>query len=398
MLAFFNNSVCKNPFPGYVLRMDNRCVPLWAIGALILCLATVACSNDQPIRIGFSGQVTGAKSDIGVQGRNGAALAVEEINAAGGVNGRKLELLAEDDMDTPDGAVHADETLLRKGVVAIVGHMTTSQTLAAYPVVEKQGGILISPTTAAPALEGKQDGFFRVIPSNTKWAEAMAEYALKKSLKNAFFVGDADNVGYTDTFLASLDKSYTDQGGRFVGSRLYSSRAGEDWGRLAQAIRTARPDALMVCMAARDLVALAQALRPNEAGITVLGPPWPATSALVLSGGSVVEGFRFISNYSEDNAFPGFPRFQERYFKRFGWKPNFAAAFSFEAVVLLADALKRTGGNAQGLKTALADSSPHTGVIGPFTMSPDGDVIRPTFITHVKRGRFVITDSVGGPH
>jgi ABC-type branched-subunit amino acid transport system substrate-binding protein len=67
-------------------------------------------------------------------------------------------------------------------------------------------------------------------------------------------------------------------------------------------------------------------------------------------------------------------------------------------VLLLADALKHTGGSAQGLKAALADGAPHAGVIGPFTMSPSGDVIRPTFITHVTRGRFVIQDSVGGLH
>lgn len=371
---------------------------LRAIGATAICLATLSCSTDQPILVGFSGQLTGAKSDLGVQGRNGAVLAVEEINAAGGVNGRTLELLAEDDLDSPSGAIQADETLLRKGVVAIVGHMTTSQTLAAYPVVEKRGGVLVSPTTAAPALKDKQDGFFRVIPSNTKWAEVMAEYALKKSLKTIFFVGDADNVGYTDTFLASLDKSYTRKGGRLVGSRLYSSRAGEDWGALAQAIRKAKPEVLVACMAARDLVALAQALRPSEAGITVLGPPWPATNALLLSGGSIVEGFQFVSNYSEDNAFPSFRSFQERYTKRFGWKPSFAAAFAYEAVLLLADALKRSGGDAQGLRAALADSAPHTGILGPFAMSPSGDVVRPTFITSVKQGRFVITDSVGGTH
>jgi len=369
-----------------------------AIGITLLCSVALSCSNDHPIRIGFSGQLTGSKSDLGVQGRNGATLAVEEINAAGGINGRMLELLAEDDLDTPRGAITADEALLQKGVVAIVGHMTTSQTLAAYPVVEKQGGILVSPTTAAPALEDKQDGFFRVIPSNTKWAEGMAEYAIKKGLKTAFFVGDADNVGYTDTLQASLDKAYTQQGGRFVGSRLFSSRTGEDWEALAKVIREAKPKALMVCMAARDLVALAQALRPNEAGITVIGPPWPATNALALSGGSTVEGFQFVSNYSEDNAYPNFLAFQKRYTKRFGWKPNFAAAFAYEAVALLADALKRTGGNAQGLKTALADSTPHTGIIGHFSMSPSGDVVRPTFITSVKQGRFVITDSVGGTH
>lgn len=365
---------------------------------LALCLSPLACTDAPPIRLGFSGQLTGPRSDLGVQGRNGATLAVEEINAAGGINGRKIELLAEDDKDTPAGAIQADESLLQKGVVAIVGHMTTSQTLAAYPVVEKQGGILVSPTTAAPGLDAKQDGFFRVIPSNTEWAKVMAAYALSKGLKTAFFVGDADNVGYTDTFFATLRRDYEKQGGQLVGSRLYSSRAGEDWATLARAIKQARPAALLVCMASRDLVSLAQALRPGDAGITVLAPPWPATNSLILSGGSLVEGFCFISNYSEDNTYPSFASFQQRFQQRFGWKPNFAAAFAYESVALLADALKRTGGTAKDLKAALSEGGQHGGIIGPFTMTEYGDVDRPTFVTIVRKGRFAIADTIRGHH
>lgn len=368
-----------------------------AAALLLLCLALLSCSNDQPIRIGFSGQLTGTKSDLGVQGRNGAMLAVEEINAAGGIHGRTLELLAEDDMDTPEGAVWADNLLLDKGVVAIIGHMTTSQSLAACPVVEKRGGVLISPTTAAPSLENRLDGFFRVIPSNTKWAETMVTYALSKGFQTAYFVGDADNAGYTDTLLATLDREYAKQGGRFVGSRLYSSRAGVDWQSLAQTIRKAKPTVLFVCTAARDLAALAQALRPTDAGIAVLAPPWPASRELVLAGGQAVEGFCFVTNFADDNAYPAFVAFKSRFLRRFGWKPSFAAAFAYESVSLLAEALKRTDGHSAGLKAALVNGPEQQGIIGPFAMTAQGDVKRQTFITMIRQGHLVLVDTAGGP-
>ena len=82
--------------------------------------------------------------------------------------------------------------------------------------------------------------------------------------------------------------------------------------------------------------------------------------------------------------------------RRFGWRPGFPAAFSYEAVVLLADALRKTGGEEAGLRAMLADGQVHKGVIGDFTMTEAGDVDRPTFINRISGGRFVVTDTIRG--
>ncbi|MDP3451190.1 MAG: ABC transporter substrate-binding protein, partial [Anaerolineaceae bacterium] len=77
-----------------------------------------------PIRIGLAAQLTGKQADLGIQLRNGVQLAVDEINASGGINGRNLELSVEDDLGTPQGAKDAQNKLIDKGVVAIIGHFT----------------------------------------------------------------------------------------------------------------------------------------------------------------------------------------------------------------------------------------------------------------------------------
>lgn len=358
-------------------------------------LILTACSDSEPLRIGFSGQLSGPKSDLGVQGRNGALLAVEDINARGGVAGRTLELIAEDDLDTPEGARQADTRLAGRKVLAIIGHMTSGQTLAALPDLAATGTILISPTTATPALSQKKDLFFRVITSNTQWAHGLADHCIQSGRGRAYLVGDSDNVGYTDTFLEAFERHYAEAGGKLTGKTLYSSSQGARFDELAQAIRAAKPDTLVACVSARDLAALVQILRPGRSGIAVCGPPWPSTSDLMLVGGREVEGFQFISNYTEDNTYAPFNAFRERYTKRFGWKPGFAAAFSYEAVTLLAEALRRNEGRREGLEQALVRGQTMEGIIGPFTLDEYGDVRRPTFITRIQDGRLKTVATTG---
>jgi branched-chain amino acid transport system substrate-binding protein len=392
------------PRPGAFRRSEGRLAAhhLNAVPALLFAMVLAAvlaggCTGDRPILVGFSGQLTGIRADLGVQGRNGAMLAVEAVNALGGVNGRPLKLLAEDDLDTPEGAVRADLRLLDRGVAAIIGHMTSSQTLAACPAVESRGGVLISPTSATPLIEGRADGFFRVIPTNTDWAKTLATYAVSRGLTSFVLVGDTDNAGYTDTFLDALEQNLLGLGGRVAARLGYSSRAGGDWPALARSVREQEPQALVACTSARDLVSLVQALNPWPAGLAVLGPPWPATRDLILVGGRSVEGFLFASPYADDNDRPAFLEFREAYKQRFGWSAGFAAAFSYESVLLLAQALARADGDPGKLKAVLSSGLSLPGVIGPFSLDPSGDVRRPTFMTQVRGGRLVTIRGPGGP-
>ncbi len=392
------------PRPGAFRRPECRQAARHPGAVLALLFAMVlaaalagGCTGDRPILLGFSGQLTGIRADLGVQGRNGAMLAVEAVNARGGVNGRPLKLLAEDDLDTPEGAIQADMRLLDRGVAAIIGHMTSSQTLAAHPAVEARGGVLVSPTSATPLIEGRADGFFRVIPTNTDWAETLAGHAASLGLSSFVLVGDTDNTGYTDTFLDALERNIRSRGGRVAARLGYSSRAGGDWPALARSVREQGPQALVACTSARDLVSLVQALRPWPEGLRVLGPPWPATRDLILVGGRSVEGFLFASPYADDNERPTFLAFRESYKQRFGWSAGFAAAFSYESVLLLAQALTRAGGDPGRLRAVLSSGLSLEGVIGPFSLDPSGDVRRPTFMTQVRDGRLMTIRGPGGP-
>ena len=138
------------------MKVNGERVPHRAsVPSLVLAMVVLtACLKKEPIQVGLAAEITGKHSEIGVFVRNGTELAFEEINAAGGVSGRKLALLVRDDLGTAEGARQADRELIRAGVVAIIGHATSQQTLHGREVTEGAQIVLISPTTSTPALDG----------------------------------------------------------------------------------------------------------------------------------------------------------------------------------------------------------------------------------------------------
>lgn len=357
---------------------------------LLLCCVLLlrGCAGQDDVLLGFSGQLTGDHADLGVQGRNGATLAVEDINARGGVAGRPLRLLARDDGDTPQTAVDADTALLKAGVVAIIGHMTSSQTLAALPTTMAAGRVMVSPTTATPALSGKKDLFFRVIPANEAWGFVLGAYAARRGMARVCIIGDADNASYVDSFNAAFEQAFGNAGGEIVCRFPFSSKGEPDWGALLTQAVTSRAQAIVATASARDVADLAQTMTARNERLPLLCPTWPYTREILSIGGRSVDGIVFAASYTEENNRPQFEDFRWRYRERFGGPANFAAAYGYEAVTLLAAALLRTDGRAEGLAEALTATGELPGIMSPFQLDAFGDVSRETFLVTIKDGRF----------
>ena len=357
---------------------------------LLLCCAVLlrGCTGEDAVLLGFSGQLTGDHADLGVQGRNGATLAVEGINARGGLAGRPLKLLSRDDGDTPQTAVEADTALLKAGVVAIIGHMTSSQTLAALPTTTAAGRVMVSPTTATPELTGKKDLFFRVIPSNEAWGLALGAYAARRGMTKVCVIGDADNASYVDSFNAAFEQAFGNAGGEIVCRFPFSSKQEPDWGVLLEQAATSRAQGIVATAAARDVAALAQTMTARNERLPLLCPTWPYTREILSIGGRSVDGIVFAASYTEANDRPRFQEFLQHYRERFGGPANFAAVYAYEAVTLLAAALVRTGGRAEGLAEALLTVGEQPGLSSPFTLDACGDVLRDTFLVTIADGRF----------
>ncbi|MGC9358394.1 MAG: ABC transporter substrate-binding protein [Anaerolineae bacterium] len=347
------------------------------------------CIGKRPIRVGFAGELTGRNADLSVQGRNGVQLAVKEINAEGGVAGRALELLVRDDEGTPEGARAADQALIDAGVVAIIGHMTSGQSVAAVPVVNETEIILLSPTTSTPELSGLKDNFFRVNPVNAQEAMATACHMYREhGLVSAAIIYDDQNAAYTDVYRETFESTYHILGGEITGEISFSSDENPDFALLVDELRTGDPAAVLIVTSDVDAALIAQQVRLAGWEVPLSAAGWAQTEALLQNGGAAVEGMHLVTNYDSNSQAPAFLDFKTRYQEHFGRAPTFAAAQAYESVFLLAAALEKTNGNAQGLSQALVETRVE-GLTGPFELDEYGDVVRTQFLIIVREGEFV---------
>jgi len=358
--------------------------------ALFVVALLIAGCDRSPMLIGFAGPLTGPYSDLGVHGRNGVQLAMEEINAAGGVAGRRLELLVRDDHGSAEGAVQADEEMIRAGVRAIIGHMTSAQSVAVLPLIQKSEVVLLSPTTSTPELNGIKDYFFRVQPSTDTAAVALAGYAAREmGLSRLAVVLDMGNRAYTESFYRHFLLTFTDHGGSLGVLRNIDSGVSPDWVDIALLLDSEEHDGVFAILSARDLAALAQAMNSQGLSPSILSSGWAMTEDLLQVGGRTVENIVFAGHTFQERKNPEHIAFQKRYQQRFGHSPSFAAAYAYDAMRVLAVALETTKGRRAGLPGALSDIRDFPGLHWPITIDLFGDTISPIYITTVRDGQFV---------
>lgn len=365
----------------------------WA--GLLLALIVSGCAAPAPIRLGFAGELTGTQSDLGIQGRDGALLAVDDLNAAGGVAGRPLALLIEDDRGTPEGAVAANRALIAAGVAAIIGHMTSGQTLAGLAVTQPAGVVMLSPTASTTELSGQNDLFFRVISPAPDLAAALSRHALQsQNLRRLAVILDLDNAGYSRAFADGFGADLQAAGGRVIQRLEISSTARPDFAQLAQELRAAQPDGVLIVMSAVDAALFAQQVRLSGWEVPLLAAPWAQTEMLVQTGGRAVEGIIFSVPYDTTRQTPAYLDFRRRYSERFGREPGFAAAMAYESAYVLAAALQATEGSAVGLAEALRASLDVAVLDDVIALDANGDVVRPVALVAVRDGAFVPVGAV----
>ncbi len=352
------------------------------------------CADPEPVKVGFAGQLTGIYSDLGVQGRNGVQLAVDRLNENGGVEGRMLELIVRNDKNSVKGAIEADTELIRQGVVAIIGHMTSSQTLGVEGFVKDREVPLISPTASSPLLQGKQDYIFRLNPSSDKSARVMGEYAfthLKE--KRVAVLYDMKNQAYSLPYAQVFIDSFATLGGKIPLQVNFSSEEGVNWSGIIERIDTHAVSAVMIVASAADTAAFAQKMRAAGKEWQIYGSGWAYTQNLIQYGGRAVEGLVFTDSFNRNSTRPEFQEFKQHYVERFGPEPMFAATQGYEAMLFLAKGLRARDEYGGDLYKALQNIRTVEGLMGRLHFNRYGDVRRPYFMSKIVNGEFKIIEA-----
>lgn len=346
-----------------------------------------ACGPKEPVRIGFIGELTGNSADLGEAGRNGALLAVETINQAGGIAGRQVELLTRDTGSTPEAAKAAASELLGKGVVAVIGPMTSGMAKAILPAHDAARIVLVSPTATAMTLHGQDDYLFRINWTTRDNAMLYAKHCHERGFRRLALAANQNNRAFSESWANEFQRAFEQHGGQIVGIEYFDSAA-ESQLPVVEKLLAPRPDALVFVANAGDTARLAQQTRKLDQAVPLVAAEWASTGQLLEQGGQAVEGLAIVQQFNADDPSPHFTDFHQRYTKRFGRAPAFASVLAHDAATVLFDALGRRDGDTP-LKRTLVDKGPFQGLQQTIRFDANGDTQRSAAIALVRDGRFV---------
>ncbi len=357
----------------------------------LLLLALTACAPPQPVKLGFLGGLSGRVADLGEAGRHGVLLAVDEANAAGGVNARKVELLIKDDEQQAAAAIKAIEELVAARVDAVIGPMTSSMGEAVLPVASRAGLVVVSPTVTSSLLAGRDDVLFRVAPTVETSTRRSAAFEYGRGVRRAALVYDLSNRAYSADWVEHFRGDFTALGGEVVADASFMSGDDASYGEAIKKIAVAKPDCLHFVANAVDTVRLVQLSRNLGLHQPVTTSTWAATEHLIQLGGRTVEGITVAQFFNRDDASPRYRAFAAAYRARFKQEPGFASVAAYDATKAVLTALAKVGRD-QSLKQALLAAGPYEGLQDRWSFDRNGDARRQTHITVVRNGRFVLVE------
>jgi branched-chain amino acid transport system substrate-binding protein len=341
-------------------------------------------SNTGDVLVGMYGSLTGDGASFGQSSVEGAQLAVEEVNNAGGVlGGRKIRLLVEDDQSRPEEASNAVTKLITQDrVVAVLGEVASRRTLAAAPVAQKYHVPMITPASTNERVTQVGDYIFRVCFIDPFQGEVLAKFAYNDLKARKVAVLKDIQQDYSVGLTESIQKTFTALGGQVLDPVSYSS-GDADFRAILTQVRAQKPDAIFVTGYYPEAAIIVRQARELGMTMPILGGDGWVGDA--LKNGREALKNTFISNhYSGENPDPIVQNFRKAYRARFNREPDSIAALGYDAVKVLADAINRAG-TTDGAKVRDAIASADVaGVTGRLRMNASRDVVKPAVIEELQ--------------
>jgi branched-chain amino acid transport system substrate-binding protein len=364
-----------------------------------VCLALIAAGSvifaQDEIVIGEYASLTGGSASFGQSSHKGTALAIDEINAAGGVLGKKLKLITEDDQSQAgQPATIARKLISQDKAVAILGEVASSKSLEAAPICQQNKIPMISPASTNPKVTEVGDYIFRVCFIDPFQGTVMSKFAQSKGWKNVAVLTDVKqdySVGLAEFFI----KDFKESGGQIVKEQKYST-GDKDFKPQLTSIKAAKPDAIFVPGYYAEVSLIAKQARLLGIKAPLLGGDGWVGDSLLKVAGNALDGSFFSCHFSSADKSPVVQGFVEKFkAKHNGETPDDMAALGYDSAMILADAIKRAGSTEpEKLRDAIAATKEHQGITGKITLDEHRNANKPAVILTIGNGGFDFVETV----
>jgi len=369
---------------------------LCVVGVFALTSCTGAKSDStSEIAIGEFGSLTGTTATFGISTKNGIDMAVDDLNKAGGLLGKKVRVIVEDDQGKPEEAQTVVTKLITKDqVMAVLGEVASSRTMAAAPVAQQNGIPLISPSSTNPKVTEIGDYIFRVCFIDPFQGLVMAKFAANTlKVKKVAILRDIKNdysVGLAQVFADNFKK----MGGNIVANESYSE-GDTDFSAQLTSIKSKNPEAVFMPGYYTEVGLVVRQARKLGLNIPFMGGDGWDSPSLVQIGGDAVNGSYYSNHFSVSDPSPKIQKFVADYKARYSVTPDALAGLGYDAASVLFDAIKRANStDGTKVRDAIASTKDFDGITGKITIDKDRNAVKPAVVLQVKDGKLQYVETI----
>ena len=369
-------------------------ITMWVLGAALLAGCSSGCNkgggNANEILIGHYASMTGSEATFGRSTDNGIQIAIEEVNAAGGIDGKQVILKTEDDRGVAgEAGIVVERLITRDKVIAVLGEVASGLSLAGAPICQQYGVPMVSPSSTNPGVTKKGDMIFRVcyIDPFQGWvcAKFAREHERLKASKAAIFYDQA--LPYSVGLQEEFEKAFLAMGGQITMKRTYNA-GDQDFSSQLTALRSSEAEVIFVPGYYTDVGNIAlQAKKLNVQTPLLGGDGWDSDKLGEIAG-KAIDGSFFSNHYSQQDPSPRVQEFITKYKAKYNSTPDGLAALGYDAARILFQAIDRAdslGGKA--IAAELAKTKDFDGVTGMISMDAERNPIKPAVILEMQGGK-----------
>jgi branched-chain amino acid transport system substrate-binding protein len=378
-------------------RLNPLLIPLLLMTTLVMSACQSACNKvpgQEKIRIGLLMSMTGDTANFGISSSNAIRMAADDVNKAGGINGKQIELLLQDDRSDPTEAANITTRFVSQdNVHAIIGEVGSSRTLAAAPIAQNAKIPMLTPSSTNPDVTKKGNYIFRSCFIDSVQGPAMAQFAASTlKAKRAALLIDRRN-DYSTGLEKPITDVYTRLGGQIVITQSYQA-GDQDFNAQITSIKGANPDVIFVPGYYGDVALIAKQARDKGLTAPLIGGDGWDSPTLYQIGGAALNGSYFTNHYSPNDTDPRVQQFVKDYQARYGSVPDALAATGYDAALIMFDAIKRANSlESAAIRDALAATKNFPGVTGTVTFNENRDAVKPIMMIKIEPGgKFVIAE------
>jgi branched-chain amino acid transport system substrate-binding protein len=360
-----------------------------ALSSLALfAFASSARADDGPIKIGHFGSITGKEAAFGTASRKGIILAIEEINAGGGILGRQVEYVGEDiQSKAGESATAVKKLLSRDKVVAILGGNPSSNSLEAAPLCQNAKIPMMALSSTNPKVTQVGSYIFRICFIDPFQGAVLAKFAhdhLHARRIALLTPVSPYGIGLSN----ALRQRFTELGGEIVVEQKYAE-GDKDFKAQLTTIRTLKPDVIAATGYYTEAALICKQARELGLDVPVIGGDGWEAPQLAELGGKAVEGTYYSTHYSASNDAPEVKNFVKKFQARWDNEvPEAVAALGYDAMMLYADAIRRAGTtDGPKLRDAIAATKNFPGVTGRTTIDAERNSSKPAVILTIRNGK-----------